>query len=75
MYAPIIGASESYMGHEPASTPQSTMERTSRLREAYQEMKTDLLEEVNMVDKRIVRPAMDARVCLPWSLCNTELGR
>ncbi|KAI9760160.1 MAG: hypothetical protein M1835_000224 [Candelina submexicana] len=61
MYTPIIGASEAYAGHEPASTPSSTMERTIRLREAYHEMKTDLLEEVNMVDTRIIKPAMDAK--------------
>ena len=42
-------------------TPQHIMERTVKLQEGYTELKTDLLEEVNMVDTRIIRPAMDAK--------------
>ncbi|KAI9812749.1 MAG: hypothetical protein M1827_004505 [Pycnora praestabilis] len=62
LYTPIVGASEAYPGHDSAAvTPRSTLERTSRLRDAYQEMKTDLLEEVNLVDTRIIKPAMDAK--------------
>ena len=37
------------------------MGRTIKLQEGYAELKTDLLEEVNMVDTRIIRPAMDAK--------------
>ena len=37
------------------------MMRTVKLQQAYAELKTDLLEEVNMVDTRIIKPAMEAR--------------
>lgn len=61
MYNPIIGAGEGYEGHEPVSTPQSTLERVVKLQESYAELKTDLLEEVNIVDARIIGPATDAK--------------
>ena len=61
MFSPIIGAGESYSGHEPAPTPEKTMEKTTRLRDNYEALKTDLLEEVNLVDSRMVKPAMEAK--------------
>ena len=61
MYNPIIGGGEGYAGHEPRLAPQSTMERVAKLQEAYAELKTDLLEELNMVDIRIIKPATDAK--------------
>jgi len=42
-------------------TPRSQLDRTSRLRAAYEELKTDLLEEVGMMDSRVIRPATDAK--------------
>ena len=61
MYAPIVGAADSYHGHQPVDTPENTMTRTVRLREEYEELKKDLMEEVNMVDEKMIKPAMDAR--------------
>lgn len=61
MFTPIVGAGESYSGHEPVPTPQTTMERTTRLRDDYEALKTELLEEVNLVDSRMIKPAMDAK--------------
>ena len=57
MYVPVVGTSS----HEPVPTPESTMERAAKLQEAYAELKTDLLEEVNKVDVMLVKPAMEAR--------------
>lgn len=37
------------------------MRRTTRLRDDYEALKTDLLEEVNLVDSRMIKPAMDAK--------------
>ncbi|KAL8670906.1 MAG: hypothetical protein Q9168_004573 [Polycauliona sp. 1 TL-2023] len=37
------------------------MLRTVKLQQAYADLKTDMLEEVNLVDARIIRPAMDAK--------------
>ena len=61
MYAPIVGAADSYHGHRPVDTPEGTMTRTVRLREEYEELKKDLMEEVNMVDGKMIKPAMDAK--------------
>lgn len=61
MYEPIVGSNESYDGHEAVPTPASTLERTAKLQIAYGELKSDLLEEFNMVDARIVKPAMEAK--------------
>lgn len=61
MYAPIVGAADSYHGHQPVDTPESTMARTVRLREEYEELKKDLMDEVNMVEEKIIKPAMDAK--------------
>ena len=61
MYAPIIGANEEYEGHIPVMTDEDTMARTAKLQTTYDELRTDLLEEVNAVDTRIIRPAMEAK--------------
>jgi len=37
------------------------MQRTAKLSQGYEELKTDLLEEVNMADARIIKPATEAR--------------
>ncbi|KAL9108972.1 MAG: hypothetical protein Q9227_006368 [Pyrenula ochraceoflavens] len=61
LYKPIVGAAESYSGHQPVETPQEVLSRTVRLQEEYNELKRDLLEEVNMVDEKMIKPATDAR--------------
>ena len=60
LYNPIVGASDGH-GHEPVMTPQVQLDRSYKLKEAYTELKTDLLEEVNMIDARIVKPATEAK--------------
>lgn len=42
-------------------TPTNTMQRTTKLSQGYEDLKTDLLEEVNMVDTRIINPATEAK--------------
>lgn len=44
-----------------ALTPQSTLERVNVLKSHYMELKTDMLAEIAMVDKRIIEPAKDAK--------------
>lgn len=61
VFTPIVGAAESYSGHEPLTTSQNTLERTTRLRDDYEALKTEMLEEVNLVDSRMIKPAMDAK--------------
>jgi hypothetical protein len=60
LYAPIIGSSEP-SPHQPAITPESTLARTARLKEEYEELKKELLAEVNAVDERMIKPAMEAK--------------
>ena len=64
LYNPIIGATSDGHGHEPAVTPQAQMDRTCRLKQAYADLKAELLEEVTMMDARIIRPAIDAKECI-----------
>lgn len=60
LYQPILGSTDGH-GREPVYTDPSQVERTAKLKEAYKELKTDLLEEVNLMDARIIRPATEAK--------------
>ncbi|KAI9758746.1 MAG: hypothetical protein M4579_002849 [Chaenotheca gracillima] len=60
-YAPIAGGTEDHEGPDYVETPRVVMARTSKLRETYQELRTDLLEEINMVDARIIQPGIEAK--------------
>ena len=64
IYSPIIGADENYAGHEPVITSHHIMERTIKFHTSYDELRTDLLEEVAMVDTRIIKPATEAKDCI-----------
>lgn len=61
MYEPFIGADDSNTTNKHALTPSSPMQRTVKLSQSYDELKTDLLEEVDMADVRIIKPATEAR--------------
>lgn len=61
LYNPIVGATDSYHGHEPTPTPEVQLHRTKRLREAYEELKNEMMGEISMIDARILRPATSAK--------------
>lgn len=61
MYCPIVGSSSENTGQESAATPDATMTRTVRLKEEYEQLENDLREELNMVDDRMIKPAMKAK--------------
>lgn len=61
IWQPIIGATSEYQGHEPVYTPPAQVERVSKLKESYAELRTDLMDEVNMMDIRIISPATEAK--------------
>lgn len=42
-------------------TPELQLVRSAKLKQAYDELKTDLLEEVIMMDSRIIKPALEAK--------------
>lgn len=60
LYDPIVGA---YDGHGAPLTPTSQLQltRTFKLKEAYSDLKAELVEEIGTIDDRIVQPATDAR--------------
>lgn len=63
LYDPIVGATDG-LGRESAPTPQLLLERTFKLRESYAELKTELLEEIAVIEERVLKPATQARDCI-----------
>lgn len=63
LYDPIIGATDGH-GRDSAPTAQHLLERTLRLKEDYNALKTELLEEIAVIEERVIKPAMDARDCI-----------
>lgn len=61
LYAPIVGAGDDYTGHIPVETPQKLVTRTSRLKGEYEDLKKDLVEELNDVQSKMIEPAQQAR--------------
>jgi hypothetical protein len=47
--------------HVPVDTPPATLERCAQLQVAFGELKTDMMEEVNDIDKKLIIPAKLAR--------------
>lgn len=60
LYDPVVGATDGH-GREMAPTPQLQLERTLALKEAYHELRTDLVQDINSIEELILRPATDAR--------------
>ncbi|KAI5867710.1 hypothetical protein GGS23DRAFT_612862 [Durotheca rogersii] len=63
LWDPIVGASDGH-GKPAAPTPELQLERTLKLKEAYTELKRELLDEVGQIESTIIRPATDARDCI-----------
>jgi hypothetical protein len=63
LYDPIVGASDGH-GRETIPTPELQLHRTFKLKEAYAELKSEILEEIASIDVRVLRPAQDARDCI-----------
>ncbi|KAJ5775447.1 uncharacterized protein N7511_000458 [Penicillium nucicola] len=64
LYGPIMGSSETPSNHNPVETDPVRLARTNRLRREYDELRTDLLEELNAVENRMTRPAANAKESL-----------
>lgn len=60
LYDPIVGATDGH-GSVIAPTPEVMLQRTYNLKKAYDELKTELMEEIVMIEEKIIRPATDAR--------------
>ncbi|KAI1327000.1 hypothetical protein F5Y16DRAFT_206571 [Xylariaceae sp. FL0255] len=60
LWDPIVGASEG-LGKPPAPTPEVQLEQALTLKEAYVGLKADLMEELGLIEARIMKPAAEAR--------------
>ncbi|KAI1803690.1 hypothetical protein F4811DRAFT_571851 [Daldinia bambusicola] len=63
LWDPIVGATDGH-GTPALPTPDSQLERTLSLKQAYTELKAEILEEVGLIESTIIRPATDARDCI-----------
>ncbi|KAA8641810.1 BAR and SH3 domain-containing protein [Aspergillus tanneri] len=63
IYAPIVGSSDSSSPNKAVLTPESTLARTTKLREEYEDLRKELLNELTVVDQRMIQPASQARDC------------
>lgn len=61
LYAPILGASDSSATQNGIPTPQATLARTTKLREHYEDLRKELLDELAAMEERMIRPASQAR--------------
>lgn len=61
LYAPIIGSSENPSKHTPVETDPAKLARSNRLRREYDELRGDMMEELNGVDLRMTQPAASAK--------------
>jgi hypothetical protein len=63
LYDPIVGASDGH-GRDAVTTPELQLHRTFNLRQAYEDLKSELMEEIGQIEERIIKPATDARDCI-----------
>ncbi|KAI1474654.1 hypothetical protein F4774DRAFT_399912 [Daldinia eschscholtzii] len=63
LWDPIVGATDGH-GTPALPTPDLQLERTLKLKQAYTELKAEILEEVGLIESTIIRPAADARDCI-----------
>lgn len=59
-----LGGEGTNSTHVSAETPPATLERVHGLQEAFSELKTDMMEEVKDIDRKLVIPAKLARDAL-----------
>ncbi|KAF2028201.1 hypothetical protein EK21DRAFT_70311 [Setomelanomma holmii] len=61
IYKPLGGEKSGGGSHVAVETPHATLERVSALQEAFAELKTDMMEEVKDIDRKLIIPAKLAR--------------
>ncbi|KXG50005.1 uncharacterized protein PGRI_059730 [Penicillium griseofulvum] len=64
LYGPIIGSSETTTNHKAVETDDIRLARTNRLRKDYDELRTDLIQELSAADTRMTQPAAQAKESL-----------
>jgi hypothetical protein len=61
LYAPIVGSSETETRHIPEETPPALLSRTNNLRREYDDLRGELVQELNEVERRMSQPAEQAK--------------
>jgi amphiphysin len=61
LYKPLGGEGSAGGSHVAVDTPPATLERVTALQEAFAELKTDMMEEVKDIDRKLIVPAKLAR--------------
>ena len=64
LYKPLGAKGGEYTQRVHSETPPATLERCSQLFEAFSELKTDMMEEVKDIEKKLIIPAQLARDAL-----------
>ena len=59
-----MGDAETPSSEMAAITPEGTMMRTQRLWQEYEELRGDMAQDLDAVDDRMIKPALQARDCL-----------
>ncbi|KAJ5737589.1 uncharacterized protein N7483_002714 [Penicillium malachiteum] len=61
LYAPIAGSSETPTQRQNYETPRAILARTNRLRRDYDDLRTDMIQELGEVQARMIQPAQAAK--------------
>jgi hypothetical protein len=61
IYKPLGAKSSDFGSNVAVDTPEHTLERCAQLVEAFSELKTDMMEEVKDIEKKLIIPAKLAR--------------
>ncbi|KAJ5177117.1 uncharacterized protein N7482_002994 [Penicillium canariense] len=64
LYAPIVGSSETEALHTPVETDPALLSRTSNLRREFDELRGELVQELNLVEQRMSQPVQQAKTYL-----------
>lgn len=61
LYKPIEPSNAPEMRHQPAVTPSSYMQKCLGMQKLYSETRDDLLQELTLIDQKLVRPVEQAK--------------
>ncbi|EME84822.1 uncharacterized protein MYCFIDRAFT_98114, partial [Pseudocercospora fijiensis CIRAD86] len=61
LYKPIEPTSYPEQRHAPEATPQGQLQKCLALQKMYSETKTDLHQEISMIDNKLLRPVHEAK--------------
>ncbi|KAJ5221979.1 uncharacterized protein N7469_010866 [Penicillium citrinum] len=63
-YAPIVGSSETPSPHRPRETDATLVGRSNRLRKEFDELREEMIQELDVVEDKMARPAENAKSSL-----------